>query len=1201
MKKILQIILVLILIVLIVFIGIRNPGIFSSKDSDGDGLSDSREAQLGTDPNNADTDGDGLSDSDEVNIHGTDPLNPDTDGDGLTDGFEVQAASFGYNPLSPNTSTRDSDGDGLIDRDEISRGTDPLKQDTDGDGLNDGLEVNTYQTDPLNIDTDGDGLSDSDEINKYKTNPNNSDTDGDLIPDNIEVRGKSMGLNPLVPNNINNDTDGDGLSDLDEMRYGTDMLNTDSDGDGVSDGDEVLNGSDPNDASDKGIPPPPEELVAIRLTIGDHSGSHSERYNMLVGSIAHQAPQFGVVATADYKFKRGKKYPITIVHKGSNQSPPDYDYLALVESIDPNACVAIDDTDGILGYHNESNPFFAAGKKAFLLIPRIDLIAHWPGTLKSPGTQVLEADEDDPDNLAVGINDDNDNDDDYVDNDRNNSRTIVAEDDEIISIKIRKIGIDTGTITLSSPTPGIRIFNEAGDQQIALPIIINLAKPTGNFSKIVTDSVWIRLEADKENRNATLELKYEFKGNLVCQDEIHFDVYKSKTRGGFTHGSVTYGKAETIKGQWYHSAFIDVNHKHFILFPVPLGLKKKIPGVAITTKLGPAAELPGILLNDAGLQQITDFWNVGIRNINANITANNVILQSLGIAPQPLVPLFTKKIVTTQISKMSGITKADLQGSKFFITSVNQPLEKPGKYVVTYYKDWANKNKFKTDQLLIYHIHFNTIDGLYKSDGTAQPGYKSVDNLGRIYSNRGTGLARIDNTQFVEAEVEIDDIAGVPFPATVQIKWELDDPDDISDGSSSITPAEKRELDFNGDLTNDNLGKVESGAVNHYFEAKPGYPFIAGTLSPAMVNIGNVKGSVETKVVARKSKIKVHVSDYGGDNFILKAWARFSPTSSLTGNDHTGIMTVWKNLDIEYRKMQKNNLDLGPLKTLMNGAFVELHIDNVAGGNVANFQYLDGLGLNPTTFGFLGNPAYFRNLRTKQWVFVCGGRHQNRYDDFNATTNPAPGGLATGVGTVNNANALTANAGGLRPGVFNNNWWLNPNTAQAAPSTTQKLDFLIINNDARKFIVSTLSYGPIKALNPPNFTLLTNPPGWIAGNNFQVTEDRLNGVTIYINNRWRQFVVFVSTIRNHSAADPVNIKFALTRDITTCHEFVHTFGIKHLCNNMSVTGRSACIMQWSTTPVVKGGRVVWPDYKGTTGEIKLCAQHINLIRKADAF
>ena len=89
-------------------------------DSDGDGLLDSEEARLGTDPYNPDTDGDGLTDGDEVNARGTDPLNPDTDFDGLKDGAEV--LSYGTNPLDPDT-----DKGGVSDGHEVMEdGTDPL-------------------------------------------------------------------------------------------------------------------------------------------------------------------------------------------------------------------------------------------------------------------------------------------------------------------------------------------------------------------------------------------------------------------------------------------------------------------------------------------------------------------------------------------------------------------------------------------------------------------------------------------------------------------------------------------------------------------------------------------------------------------------------------------------------------------------------------------------------------------------------------------------------------------------------------------------------------------------------------------------------------------------------------------------------------------------------------------------------------------
>lgn len=127
-------------------------------DTDGDGLSDIEEKELGTDPTTADTDGDGLVDGPEVNEYDTDPLKADTDGDGLNDGDEVNS----YN-------------------------TDPTEADTDGDGLNDGEEVNEYRTDPTSADSDQDGLNDYDEVMEYNTDPNNADTDGDGFSDSQEI------------------------------------------------------------------------------------------------------------------------------------------------------------------------------------------------------------------------------------------------------------------------------------------------------------------------------------------------------------------------------------------------------------------------------------------------------------------------------------------------------------------------------------------------------------------------------------------------------------------------------------------------------------------------------------------------------------------------------------------------------------------------------------------------------------------------------------------------------------------------------------------------------------------------------------------------------------------------------------------------------------------------------------------------------
>jgi len=56
-----------------------------SDDRDGDGLTDTEELKLGTNPDKIDTDNDGLTDHFEVNVLKTDPKRADSDGDGISD------------------------------------------------------------------------------------------------------------------------------------------------------------------------------------------------------------------------------------------------------------------------------------------------------------------------------------------------------------------------------------------------------------------------------------------------------------------------------------------------------------------------------------------------------------------------------------------------------------------------------------------------------------------------------------------------------------------------------------------------------------------------------------------------------------------------------------------------------------------------------------------------------------------------------------------------------------------------------------------------------------------------------------------------------------------------------------------------------------------------------------------------------------
>ncbi|ARQ07925.1 putative Ig domain-containing protein [Macrococcoides canis] len=258
---------------------IVDPATVPPVDTDGDGTPDATDT---------DDDNDGVSDTDEI-VVGTDPLNPettpgtpdgsiDTDGDGINNGDESDETlpnptdkdgngipDIVEKPTTPPVDTdgdgipddvdTDDDNDGVNDSDEIAAGLDPKNPDTDGDGINDGQE-----------DTDGDGINNDDESVDSGTTV--TDTDGDGIPDIVDPAT----VPPVdtdgdgTPDATDTDDDNDGVSDTDEIVVGTDPLNPettpgtpdgsiDTDGDGINNGDESDETlPNPTDKDGNGIP-----------------------------------------------------------------------------------------------------------------------------------------------------------------------------------------------------------------------------------------------------------------------------------------------------------------------------------------------------------------------------------------------------------------------------------------------------------------------------------------------------------------------------------------------------------------------------------------------------------------------------------------------------------------------------------------------------------------------------------------------------------------------------------------------------------------------------------------------------------------------------------------------------------------------------------------------------------------------------------
>jgi len=162
-------------------------------DADGDGLSNSQEDALGTDPDDADSDDDGIADGEET-IAGadgyvTDPLEADSDGDGILDGTESGLTSPVADPDGAGPLSGTDPAVFVPDQDPATT-TDPTDPDCDSDNLADGQE-----------DVDHNGLMDADE-----TDPLNPDTDGDGVNDDVD--NCPLVANPIQDNNVDADNCG---------------------------------------------------------------------------------------------------------------------------------------------------------------------------------------------------------------------------------------------------------------------------------------------------------------------------------------------------------------------------------------------------------------------------------------------------------------------------------------------------------------------------------------------------------------------------------------------------------------------------------------------------------------------------------------------------------------------------------------------------------------------------------------------------------------------------------------------------------------------------------------------------------------------------------------------------------------------------------------------------------------------------------
>jgi hypothetical protein len=201
-------------------------------DSDGDGLADDLEEEIGTDPTSADTDGDGLSDRIEYLMHsvGLDPLRtnlPPCTPKGTAPNVVGGCCPPGGCPTPPDPNVvclcaPDCDVDGagnvLMRPDCIDPNATPesLLPWPPECPLPQSYLPNAF---PNDQDSDGDGLTDCEEL-LLRSEPTLLDSDADGMPDLLEFK---YGSNPLFADALA-DLDADGTTNADEIRWHTDPV-----------------------------------------------------------------------------------------------------------------------------------------------------------------------------------------------------------------------------------------------------------------------------------------------------------------------------------------------------------------------------------------------------------------------------------------------------------------------------------------------------------------------------------------------------------------------------------------------------------------------------------------------------------------------------------------------------------------------------------------------------------------------------------------------------------------------------------------------------------------------------------------------------------------------------------------------------------------------------------------------------------------
>jgi hypothetical protein len=230
---------------------------------------------------------------------------------------------------------------------------------------------------------------------------------------------------------------------------------------------------------------------------------------------------------------------------------------------------------------------------------------------------------------------------------------------------------------------------------------------------------------------------------------------------------------------------------------------------------------------------------------------------------------------------------------------------------------WVFRNYLPVDPPVQLSLSLTAIEGLYKpgfvADGDVAPkasgyqvGYLSDDGLGRIFVNhkprtdptQAWDAVTVKDTQYIELCAQVTVVQG-QIPPDARVEWEWFDPNDAAHPETQSHAARQPdEVDADGK----SRSMLNRGTSDYPSPSSKDMARFAQAGDFGFAD-GATKNLSDTQVKNGESRVRLHVSNIAGDSFVVQARMKNSPRITPSGQKQTGVMTMWKRIDVEYVRM----------------------------------------------------------------------------------------------------------------------------------------------------------------------------------------------------------------------------------------------------------------------------------------------------------